>query len=69
MGEVVNLNQYRKQRDRSERKKTAAANRARFGRGKDELARTEKERAREDADLDGKLLHDRTDSDDAPEAG
>lgn len=68
MGEVVNLNQYRKQRDRLQRKKTAAANRVRFGRTKDEIARTEKDKAREKSDLDGKALRDNTDPDNTPEA-
>jgi len=66
MGEVVNLNQYRKKRQRLERKKAAATNRARFGRRKDEVKRTKRERERESAELDGKALDD---SDDAPEAG
>ena len=66
MGEVVNLNQYRKKRERLERKKAAAANRARFGRRKDDVKRAKRDRDRERAELDGKAL---SDPDDTPEAG
>lgn len=73
MGELVNLNQYRKKRERLLRKKSAAANRMRFGRPKDETLRSKKDHAREESDLDGKLLHDgansQTDPDDTPETG
>lgn len=66
MGEVVNLNQYRKKRERLERKKTAAANRARFGRRKEDVKRAKRERERDRTELDGKALGD---PDDAPETG
>ena len=66
MGEVVNLNQYRKKRERLERKKAAAANRVRFGRRKEDVKRSKRERERERTELDAKALKD---SDDTPEAG
>lgn len=73
MGELVNLNQYRKKRERLQRKKSAAANRMRFGRPKDETIQSKKERVRDDTELDGKQLSDqpntRTDPDDTPETG
>ena len=45
MGDVVNLNQYRKQRSRAVSQKRASENRVRFGR-----TRSEKELARARAD-------------------
>lgn len=69
MGEVINLNQYRKQRERQEKKKSAAVNRIRFGRRKDEVSRSKVERERERAEHDGKVLRDHAETDDAPEAG
>lgn len=39
MGTVVNLNRYRKQKARKDAEALAAANRAKFGRSKDEKAR------------------------------
>jgi len=68
MGEVVNLNQYRKQRERLERKKEASANRARFGRAKGEVWKSRHERERDRAKLDGKRVDRPAGSDDAPDA-
>ena len=45
MGEVVNLNRYRKQKQRAERERRAEANRARFGISKSERGKTSAERA------------------------
>lgn len=65
MGEVVSLNQYRKQRERLEKKQVAAANRVKFGCPKDDVNRAKQDRKRDRAELDGKALRD---PDDAPEA-
>ena len=46
MGDVVNLNRFRKTRDKAERNKEAEANRARFGRTKAEKERDRKEAER-----------------------
>lgn len=54
MGEVVNLNKYRKGRERLREEKLAAENRAKFGRGKADLARTRAEIERDNKDLDDK---------------
>ena len=43
MGEVINLRNFRKSKERDERTKKAAENRARSGRSKDERTRDEHE--------------------------
>lgn len=56
MGEVVNLNRARKARAKTERERTAAENRVRFGRTK---AERDEERARREAAerlLDGRAV-------------
>ena len=53
MGEVVNLNQARKARDRAASRATAAENRAAHGRSKAERTRIETERERAARLLDG----------------
>jgi hypothetical protein len=58
MGDVVNLNRFRKTRDRAERVKDAEANRIRFGRTKAEKERDRQEAERKSQDLDGKKLDD-----------
>jgi hypothetical protein len=58
MGEVVNLNRFRKERAKADRKVEAAANRAAHGRGKAERTRADKERERADRLLDGQKLED-----------
>lgn len=59
MGDVVNLNQFRKKRERAEKAQRRAANRARSGRSKAEKRVTQAEGTRGDAVLDGKRLdHD-----------
>lgn len=54
MGDVVNLNRYRKLRDRAERDVKAAENRVRFGRSKADTERSRAEQERAARDLDGK---------------
>lgn len=44
MAEIINLNQYRKSRQRQERQKTASENRINFGRSKPERQHEESER-------------------------
>ena len=58
MGDVVNLNRFRKTRDRAERAKEAEANRIRFGRTKAEKDRDRQEAERRAQDLNGKKLDD-----------
>ncbi|WP_375249011.1 DUF4169 family protein [Sphingomonas sp.] len=53
MAEVVNLRRFRRARARDDAAAQAAANRAAFGRTKDEKAATSAEIARRDALLDG----------------
>ncbi len=52
MAELVNLKLHRKRRDRSRREADAAANRAKFGRTREERDLADLERAREVARLD-----------------
>jgi hypothetical protein len=54
MGDVVNLNQFRKEQARAAEKRAARENRAKFGRSGNEkrLERAEEEKARRD--MDGK---------------
>ncbi|MDY0242680.1 MAG: DUF4169 family protein [Rhodospirillaceae bacterium] len=54
MGEIVNLNRARKERQRAEKERQAAINREQFGRTSMERARTREEKARADRALDGK---------------
>ena len=56
MGEIVNLNRARKQRDRDAAKKTAEANRAKFGRTKAEKEAAAAEYARIQKTLDDSKL-------------
>ncbi|MCG5243739.1 DUF4169 family protein [Azospirillum doebereinerae] len=58
MGDVVNLNRFRKTRERAERAKEADANRVRFGRTKAEKLRDRQEAERGTQALDGKKLDD-----------
>ncbi len=64
MGEVINLRQARKQRDRAERARVADGNRAAFGRSKAEKDAESARRARADSQLDGHRLS--TDEDGKP---
>lgn len=56
MGDVINLNRYRKARARAEKQREAEANRARHGRTRSERTATRREQRRSDAALDGKRL-------------
>ena len=66
MGDVVNLNQFRKKRERAAKAQKRAAKHARSGRTKAERQVTQVEAARGDATMDGKRIdHDA----DEPEGG
>lgn len=56
MGEVVNLNRFRKARAKAGKEQQAEENRIRYGRPKSEKQKTDGERDRSDRDLDGKKL-------------
>lgn len=56
MGDVVNLNQFRKKRARKAADKRVPENRARFGRTKDERTRAQREAEKLAKDLDDKKL-------------
>ncbi|HUH84405.1 MAG TPA: DUF4169 family protein [Stellaceae bacterium] len=56
MADLVNLNQYRKQRRRREAEEKAAANRPRFGRSKAERKKEQSESEKLAKDLDNKRL-------------
>ncbi len=58
MAEIVNLNQARKAKARTDAAKTAEANRAKFGRTKAERAAEAAEQARRAALLDGAKRED-----------
>jgi len=53
MGEIVNLNRARKDRDKAERKAQAIANRAAHGRTKAERVNADRDRDRASTALDG----------------
>ncbi len=56
MGNVVNLNKFRKRKMEQERQKSADTNRRLHGRTKAERARDEAEKRKLDKGLDGALL-------------
>jgi hypothetical protein len=56
MGEVVNLNKYRKVRQRLDDEKLAIENRAKFGRSKRERDQVSDQTERERKDLEDKRL-------------
>ncbi len=56
MGDVVNLNKARKAKARDDARSTAQANRAKFGRTKDEKVRDRIEKARVEKVVDGAKL-------------
>lgn len=58
MGDVVNLNRFRKQRDRALKEAQAAENRVRFGRTKADKQKGGREQERAGTELDGKRLDD-----------
>lgn len=56
MGDVVNLNKFRKARDRQTAESIAAENRVRFGQPKDVKAKLRTEAEQTQKDLDGKRV-------------
>jgi hypothetical protein len=56
MATIVNLNKYRKGRERAEADRRAAENRVRFGRSKAERTADDRERQRLEQSLDDKRL-------------
>ncbi len=56
MGEVINLNRFRKARARSQEAKQADENRTRYGRTKEDKRRGKAESDRASKELDGKKL-------------
>ena len=56
MSDVVNLNQFRKNQRRAEKKRAAEANRVRFGRTRAEREAADATRLARDKTLDGKLI-------------
>lgn len=68
MGDVVSLNQYRKQREKALKARKSAENRVVYGLGKDERTTARNEQDRRQADLEGKKL-ERGPSDEPPRAG
>lgn len=58
MGDVVNLNRFKKARARAGKAASAEANRVKFGRSKTEKAAEEAEAERRARELDGAKLED-----------
>jgi len=56
MGSVVNLNRFRKAKERTEAERRAAENRVAFGRSKAERRKAQDETKRASRDLDTKRL-------------
>jgi len=56
MGEVVNLNQFRKKRERDGKSRQAAENRARSGQSRGERALRKKDAQQEEFEAEGKRL-------------
>ncbi len=69
MGDVINLNQYRKRRERSHSRTRAAENRARKGRTKEETARERREAGQTSDKLDDKQLNKPSPPEDTPSTG
>tara|TARA_Y100000813_G_scaffold191814_1_gene169174 strand:+ start:556 stop:756 length:201 start_codon:yes stop_codon:yes gene_type:complete len=59
--EIVNLRQYRKDRQRQEKERAAEQNRAKYGRDKVQKREDETSRVRSEQDLDGKRLDPESD--------
>ncbi len=68
MGDLINLTRYRKQRRRSDKERSAAENRAKYGRTKSEKRSTAQIRALEETKLADARMQKRSNSDDNPEA-
>jgi len=56
MAEIINLNRFKKERDRAAKAKTADENRARFGRSKEERDRAEANTRKAEKSLDDKKI-------------
>jgi hypothetical protein len=56
MAEIVNLNRFRKERERAEKTKSAEENRVKFGRTKDEREVAEANAQKADKTLDDKKI-------------
>ena len=56
MAEIINLNRFKKDRDRAAKSKNAEENRARFGRTKEERERAEATARKADKTLDDKKI-------------
>ncbi len=69
MGDVIQLNRYRKKRTRLARSQEAAENRARHGRSKPAKDSARREQERERLTLDAKLLEDKSDREGGPKQG
>lgn len=61
MADVVNLNQFRKAKARTDKSKQAQDNRSKFGRTKADKAKDEKARTKQSDVLDGKEITDHSD--------
>jgi len=61
MGDLVNLNRYRKSKQRKAEDRRAAMNREKFGRSKAETEREAKLRGQAEKALEGKKLEDAED--------
>ncbi len=68
MGEIINLNQYRKKREKAEKAERAAKNRASHGLSKEDRANARRKVEQRQADLDTKRLESGP-SDDPPKVG
>jgi hypothetical protein len=56
MGDVVNLNKFRKAREQRRTEAQAAENRVRYGQPKDAKAKAQRDAEQANKDLDGKRL-------------
>ena len=61
MGDIVNLNKYRKAKQRVSDAREAQINREKFGRNKAQTSRDRLQRRQEEKALDGKKLEDGSD--------
>jgi Domain of unknown function (DUF4169) len=56
MAEIINLNRFRKERERNTQAKTAEENRVRYGRSKEERERTDAAARKVEKTLDDKKI-------------
>lgn len=68
MGDVINLNRYRKLRAKGDAERRAEENRVKFGRTKAEKANDRREEERRDDDLAGKQRDNDLGDSEAPDA-